>query len=258
MSLFQDINWEDVYFKKTDGPFIPEAVSFRSQSISVPNVPGGTEKGAGGGAAVSASPKPSNRMDQFMTGGPISSPPVGSSAEQGGVDGDDVFKDFNHAAGTPAKADGGKKKKTVASTEVIDGVRTTKPFAASSPSPSPAGDASAAALMAKQKKQEADLQDDIMAIGTMDEELENRQDDTEEGADDGDAEQGAGLDESSDSDHVPRAIEEPEIIPMRDSIFISGRNKSGAANVLPDWSFVDIAALTSAVEEGDPRAKGKK
>lgn len=41
-----------------------------------------------------------------------------------------------------------------------------------------------------------------------------------------------------------------EIIPTRDSIFISNRKGVSNPNVIADWSFMDISALTEAAQSG--------
>jgi hypothetical protein len=132
----------------------------------------------------------------------------------------------------------------------------------------------AAKAAKKQQTAEEELERDVLAAGQMDEELARDMqnvsiddvnvtagDEEEEGDDQDDEEDGEEdmegevpqdeatrpVDPDSDND-IP---EEPEIVPQRDSIFISGRNKS-TPNVVADWSFVDVDALAAAALDGPP------
>lgn len=57
---------------------------------------------------------------------------------------------------------------------------------------------------------------------------------------------------SKGGDDVDEAEEDDEIVPMRDSIFISGKDRN--ANALPDWSFLDsktLAEVAKMCEDSD-------
>ena len=203
MSFFNQIQWDDIYYRKMDGPWIPEPVVFRNQSFSQGNDP-----------KMSASIARASKADVI-----------------------DEYKGFNQVVGA---------NQSLAATPTHPRIAVKTPVG----DRPVAIEAEAHPERRVKDKAEADLQDDILAAGQMDEDLacatetETGKDDDELNADEGN-EVTTAINDNSDTD-VP---EEPEIVLLRDSIFISGKNKA-AGNVLPDWSFVDMEALAGAVQDG--------
>jgi hypothetical protein len=255
LPFFSSIQWEDIYYRVKDGPWLPEPVSFRTQSFSVHNSAHGPD----------ASTKPA----------------IASSIRHGITPAADEYRGFNSIApgsSVPEKRIAGSVPRGNA-----NGVGASEGAAAGQeqegndikPKKKSSKKGKGAAKAAKkQQTAEEELERDVLAAGQMDEELARDMqnvsiddvnvtagDEEEEGDDQDDEEDGEEdmegevpqdeatrpVDPDSDND-IP---EEPEIVPQRDSIFISGRNKS-TPNVVADWSFVDVDALAAAALDGPP------
>jgi hypothetical protein len=221
LPFFGSMVWEDVYYRKQDGPWIPEQVSYRTQSFSAASVHGESKAIAGSVRASRADHNDDYKgFDSVVPG---SSVPRPGNAISAAVDGKAIKP-------RPKKAPNSNVDKQRRAEEDL------------------ARDVFAAGQMDEDADRMQNVNIDDTNVSAT-EDIDDATEEYEEGEDS--PQEGAGQDGAApeSDDDLP---EEPEIVPQRDSIFISGRNKS-TPNVVADWSFVDVDALAAAALDGPPQ-----